>query len=76
MKTFLFNSRRAEAHSIKIIYVRPHPDPLPRGEGTAVLDSVYCGSSLSRWLISICRWTGSVSPSPWGEGRGEGGRYR
>ncbi len=54
--------------------VLPHPDPLPLGEGTAVGRSFICVSLSSRWPISFSRDAGSVSPSPWGEGRGEGGR--
>jgi hypothetical protein len=53
---------------------RPHPDPLPRGEGTAVDGFEFREELLGRWLLSICLKAGSVSPSPWGEGRGEGGR--
>jgi len=35
MKTSFCSSRREEAHS-KMFYARPHPGPLPQGEGTAV----------------------------------------
>jgi hypothetical protein len=56
-----------------LCYVRPHPDPLPRGEGTAI-DSFATYESLfgkSSHMESF--ETANVSPSPWGEGRGEGG---
>ncbi len=44
----------------------PHPGPLPRGEGAAVasLSTNQRSSSASK---PEC-----LSPSPWGEGRGEG----
>jgi hypothetical protein len=53
---------------------RPHPNPLPRGEGT--------GSGPARWFVNFCGQssrrssdeTANVSPSPGGEGRGEGKR--
>jgi hypothetical protein len=53
---------------------RPHPDPLPRGEGTATERLLLFGRSSrqpSRWLPSE---TAHGSPSPGGEGRGEGER--
>ena len=60
---------------LKMFNARPHPDPLPRGEGTAAGCVSFFASRSSRWLLSICQEAGSVSPSPWGEGRGEGGCY-
>jgi ATP-dependent DNA helicase UvrD/PcrA len=47
---------------------RPHPNPLPRGEGTAMDTS----RNAEPW--SSNRQTDLNSPSPGGEGRGEGGR--
>jgi hypothetical protein len=73
MKTFFCSSRREEAHFSKMFYAHPHPDPLPRGEGTAVGHFVSCESFSSRLPRSICQMAGNISPSPWGEGRGEGG---
>jgi hypothetical protein len=58
-----------------LLHAHPHPDPLPQGEGTAVEHFVLCGNFSSRWQRLIRRITGSVSPSPWGEGRGEGERH-
>jgi hypothetical protein len=57
-----------------LIDARPHPDPLPLGEGTADGCFILRGSFSSRRPLSFCQGAGSVSPSPWGEGRGEGGR--
>ena len=75
MNNFVCRGRREEAISEDMFYARPHPDPLPRGEGTAVGHFIFCGSFSSRWPISIRQETGSVSPSSGGEGRGGGGRY-
>jgi superfamily I DNA/RNA helicase len=47
---------------------RPHPDPLPRGEGIAKVASRKIEPHPSP------RPAGDNSPSPGGEGRGEGGR--
>ncbi len=56
-------------------HARPHPDPLPRGEGTAlaslpIFRSRWCCPPTHVWAA-----TADDSPSPGGEGRGEGGRY-
>jgi len=40
---------------------RPHPNPLPRGEGTAVAKAVIDGRLISRWPLSLCHRTGIVS---------------
>jgi hypothetical protein len=61
-----------KALQIKLFYARPHPNPLPRGEGTTVGWFNFCNFFASRCPRSICQVTESVSPSPWGEGRGEG----
>jgi hypothetical protein len=34
---------------------RPHPYPLPRGEGIAVGRFNFCESFARRWPVSICR---------------------
>jgi DNA helicase-2/ATP-dependent DNA helicase PcrA len=47
---------------------RPHPNPLPRGEGTAM------DISRNTEPLSPRRPTDENSPSPGAEGRGEGGR--
>ena len=46
----------------------PHPNPLPLGEGTAT-----GGQPVSK-TGPIAPQSGNNSPSPWGEGRGEGER--
>src|SRR5438876_1704555 len=50
------------------LHVSPHPDPLPRGEGTAKVDPQNSKAH------SLRPQTGVDSPSPGGEGRGEGER--
>ena len=75
MRTLSGSSRREEAHSKNLLNARPHPDPLPRGEGIAVAPFVFCeklSGKSSRWcFVEVA----NDSPSPWGEGRGEGGRW-
>ena len=61
--------------ALKMFNARPHPNPLPRGEGTAVVCFAFCENFSSRLQRLICKVAGSVSPSPWGEGRGEEGCY-
>jgi hypothetical protein len=53
---------------------RPYPDPLPRGEGAAILNSwrIVSASRKSGHVFALA--LANVSPFPWGEGRGEGGR--
>ena len=60
-RTILFNAR-------------PHPGPLPRGEG-----ELFAGFNLyrSRRLPEACpddQWRPHAVPSPGGEGQGEGSR--
>ena len=75
MTTLFCSSRHKEAHSKKMFNARPHPNPLPRGEGTAIADFFFYGSSFGKYSRTIFFETASVSPSPWGEGWGEGGCY-
>jgi len=61
MKTFLFNAR-------------PHPGPLPRGEGESFAASLENLSlDLPQALTNDLNRPIAV-PSPGGEGQGEGGR--
>jgi hypothetical protein len=48
----------------------PHPDPLPRGEGTAIARLPKIRKASHR------RQVDDNSPSPWGEGWDEGGRFQ
>jgi hypothetical protein len=54
--------------------VRPHPDPLPRGEGTAIGHSDLLQNRRTFLRQSSYRAPENNSPSPGGEGWGEGGR--
>jgi hypothetical protein len=51
----------------------PHPDPLPRGEGTAAARLKNFASQLGKSSHMILPAVAMDSPSPRGEGRGEGG---
>jgi hypothetical protein len=53
---------------------RPHPGPLPRGEGAANVRFAFCRKSSVQSSRTLFRGTAYDSPSPGGEGRGEGGR--
>ncbi|PYK97024.1 MAG: DEAD/DEAH box helicase, partial [Verrucomicrobia bacterium] len=52
----------------------PHPDPLPRGEGTAIALPVETPNALRHPPRVIPPMAAKISPSPGGEGRGEGER--
>jgi hypothetical protein len=58
-----------------LCYARPHPDPLLRGEGTAIARFDSFEALSGKYSHTTLIETAGVSPSPWGEGRGEGGRY-
>lgn len=57
-----------------MINARPHPEPLPRGEETAMLNSWKFVDASRESSRGFAMEVANVSPSPWGEGRGEGGR--
>jgi hypothetical protein len=48
---------------IQLFYARPHPDSLPRGEGTAAVHFIFCESVSDCRPHPICQKTGSVFPS-------------
>jgi hypothetical protein len=50
----------------------PHPDPLPRGEGTAIGRTGASPAFVANPAANFVQETACDSPSPWGEGRGEG----
>ncbi len=54
---------------------RPHPGPLPRGEGESYAVSLVNLRLDSREAITNYREHSQAIPSPGGEGQGEGGRY-
>jgi hypothetical protein len=56
-----------------IVNIRPHPGPLPRGEGVTEEQFQFCAESHHQSNRRLLRETANVSPSPRGEGRGEGG---
>jgi hypothetical protein len=58
----------------RVFDARPHPNPLPRGEGTATTRFASFGRSLGKSCHGSPRVTANNSPSPGGEGQGDGGR--
>jgi len=50
-------------------------NPLPRGEEMAVGRFRFYGRGPANPVTRILKWTEDDSPSPWGEGRDEGGRF-
>jgi type II restriction enzyme len=65
-----FNLSRIPADArIVLVCTAPHPDPLPPGEGTAIAPLPKIRQASHR------RPADGNSPSPWGEGRDEGGRF-
>ena len=59
----------------RMFNARPHPDPLPRGEGTGCQRFATFGSASGKFSRKFLRETANDSPAPRGEGRGEGGRH-
>ena len=64
---------------LKIFYlngwnVRPHPDALPQEREQPASGSVFSDGRLTNPVARIFKKAANGSPSPWGEGRGEGGR--
>jgi hypothetical protein len=60
--------------SEKTLNDRPHPDPLPRGEGTATVRFALCRKSSGKSSRRLFYETANDFPSLGGEGRGEGER--
>src|SRR5438445_11891884 len=50
--------------------VPPHPDPLPRGEGTACADLLLSNARAADLEHSDSNNRRTILPLPWGEGRG------
>jgi hypothetical protein len=73
MKTLFSSSRREEAHFIELLDTRPHSNPLPQGEGTGTVRFEFCGKLSGESSCMIFFETTNITPSPRGEGRGEGG---
>src|SRR6266704_2984291 len=48
--------------------ISPHPDPLPRGEGTAAASHVFCRHCFGKLRRRYNRETADHSPSPQGRG--------
>jgi hypothetical protein len=57
-----------------LFHARPHPDLLPREEGTAFARFAFSAGRPANPVARIFKPTANGSPSPWGEGRDEGGR--
>ncbi len=53
---------------------RPHLNPLPPGEDLRIHDSVFPADHPANPAAGIFKGAARVAPSPWGEGRVEGGR--
>ena len=53
---------------------RPHPGLLPRGEGETFGAFLECRAAGMAVASSSKLETDDAIPSPWGEGKGEGGR--
>ncbi len=50
----------------------PHPNPLPLGEGTAMIAFLLLSMASSNPAARFCLKQGAFLPLPAGEGRGEG----
>jgi hypothetical protein len=70
MKTSFGGSRCQEAQSKNLLNTRPHPDPLPRGDGTTIASFAICECLFGKSSHMESLETVNVSPSPWGEGPG------
>jgi hypothetical protein len=66
-----------KAATTKISFnTRPHPGLLPPGEGVAVGSFLISGKLSGQVPVTRnSKNAANDSPSPWGEGRGEGGRH-
>ena len=56
--------------------VHPHPNPLPRGEGTAVVRSLAVGSASGQSSRRFALETADVTPSPGGSSGSGYGKVR
>lgn len=60
----------------RMFNARPLPNPLPQSEGIAATRSANFGRPLGKFSRWFSREMANGSPSPGGEGRGEGGRFQ
>lgn len=61
------------AAEMSLLNARPHPTPLPRGEGESFAASLVNLLLDLREVIAKCRAYSQAIPSPGGEGQSEGG---
>ena len=57
-----------------VFYARPHLSPLPQERKSPLADSDFADDRPANSVARIFKHTENDSPSPWGEGRDEGGR--
>ena len=62
MNIYFCSSRREEAHSKILFNARPHPNPLPRGDGTAVGYFIFIGVFLTANNARFAKWRQAVLP--------------
>jgi hypothetical protein len=59
---------------LKFVFdARPHLNPLPRGEDLRIHAAVFSADRPANPAAGFAKDAARVAPSPWGEGRDEGG---